>query len=120
MSKLFDEIQAICTNQKIVKKMPMVDIRTICEDDFNYGYRYRVVATLGAQTVITNHGLSKMTDSEFERLLREKVYRPLAEHIFGEFRLPLIEASFAAANGDSEKACELIDGVLKSMFRVGD
>lgn len=116
MSKLFDHIKAIRTNEKFVKRMPMVDVQHIVKDDFNVGYRYRVVATLGAEATINNG--AKMTNDNFEQMLREKVYRPLAEHIFGEFRLPLIEAQFAAANGDFDKVNELIDGVLNSMFSV--
>jgi hypothetical protein len=119
MSKLFDYIKATQTNERIVKRMRMVDVQNTAINYLDV-YRYRVVATLGSEVTIGNTAKPKMTNDNFEQMLREKVYRPLAEHIFGEFRLPLIEAQFAAFNGDSEQACKLIEDVLNSMFNVGE
>ena len=101
----------------IPKPLKMVDVHSEYSD-FRYDTEatiYKVQAKLGASVVVTD---SDRFNIGWETLLKSKIYRPLAEEIFGEFRQPLLEADLAIMQGDSKKASELIGTVLNSMFKV--
>lgn len=119
MSKLFEHLQAYQTRERTHRPQPLkmvtselssFDLRT-----GGYATVYRVEARLGAQVAVTDETREAVN---WEKLLKQKVYRPLAEEIFGEFRQPLLEADLAVAQGDVDKASALIRAVLNSMFEV--
>ena len=119
MSKLFDHLQAYQTRERTYKPQPLkmvtsefssFDLRT-----GGYATVYRVEARLGAQVAVTDETREAVN---WEKLMKDKIYRPLAEEVFGEFRQPLLEADLAIAQGDVDKASALIRAVLNSMFEV--
>ncbi len=119
MSKLFDYIQAYPTRERMRVDQPlkMVDLR---QDTYNLrngseATVYRIEARLGAQVVVTDESKEAIG---WEELLKNTVYQPLAEEVFGEFRQPLVNADLAILQGDYMKASKLIREVLDSMFRV--
>ena len=119
MSKLLDYIKITATQERrlLPKPLKMVEIKYISE---NYNVIesaivHRVEARLGVQVAITDE--MKQQD-DWERIVKYKVYAPLAETIFGEFRQPLLEADLAMLEGDVDTASRLIREVLDSMFNV--
>ena len=76
---------------------------------------YRIEARFGAQVAVTDESKEAIG---WERLLKEKVYRPLAHEVFGEFRKPLLDADLAIAQGEYREASKLIHEILDSMFKV--
>ena len=119
MSKLFEHLQAYQTRERTYKPQPLkmvtselssFDLRT-----GGYATVYRVEVRLGAQVAVADETREAIS---WEKLLKQKVYRPLAEEVFGEFRQPLIEAELAAYQGRPEEVVKLIRGVLDSMFEV--
>ena len=119
MSKLLEHLQAYQTNERTYKPQPlkMVDSKFSSFDLRTGGYAtvYRVEVRLGAQVAVSDQTKEAVG---WEKLLKSKVYRPLAEEVFGEFRQPLLEADLAVAQGDVDKASALIRAVLDSMFHV--
>lgn len=119
MSKLFDHIKAYQTRDRtyVQKPLKMVDFN---EDSYSMRIAgeatiYRFEARLGAQMAVTDETKEAV---DWQLLMKQLVYKPLAEEIFGEFREPLIEAEFAIRQGRDQDAIKLIDRVLKSMFDV--
>jgi len=118
MSKLLDYLQTYETNERkyVPQPLKMVDAEvTSYETKDDFAIVYRVIARLGAQVVVS---AEERTAGQWQTILKTKVYRPLAEEIFGEFRKPLIDADLAIAQGEYRKASKLIGQVLDSMFRV--
>jgi len=118
MSKLFDHLRAYETDERkyIPQPLKMVDAEmTSYETKDDFAIVYRVIARLGAQVVVS---AEERTAGHWETIIKTKVYRPLAEEIFGEFRQPLIDADMAIAQGEYREASKLISQVLDSMFRV--
>ena len=119
MSKLLEHLQVHNTGERknLSKPLKLVTGKLTSEDWYyeDYNTVYRVDVRLGAQ-VIVSQADKQAVGSEF--LIKQKVYRPLAEEIFGEFRQPLIDADFAIAQGDYGEASNLINEVLNSMFKV--
>jgi hypothetical protein len=120
MSKLFDHLQATDTgNRKHIQKPLKMVTGTVNVHEMyiqeDVAKVYRVEARLGAQVVVTPE-LLQLADSN--KYIKDKVYRPLAEEVFGEFRQPLIDADFAIFQGDYELASKLIREVLDTMFKV--
>lgn len=118
MSKLFDQLRCYETNERkyIPQPLKMVDAETTTyEIKSEFATVYRVIAKLGAQVIISDD-VRRL--GNWNEIIKNKVYRPLAEEIFGEFRKPLIEADLAIQQGDYVKASQLICGVLDSMFKV--
>jgi hypothetical protein len=118
MSKLFDHLQATDTgNRKHVQrplKMVTGNVDSY-EMPHDFAKIYRVEARLGAQVVVTPE-LLRLADTT--NIIKDKVYRPLAEEVFGEFRQPLLDADFAMFQGEYELASKLIREVLDTMFKV--
>ena len=120
MSKLFDYIQATDTGQRRHQQKPLkmvtgkISTYEMYMDD-SIAKVYRVEARLGAQVVVTPELQASV---DLTHILKDKIYRPLAEEIFGEFREPLLEADLAIFQGEPEKASKLIREVLDKMFRV--
>ena len=119
MSRLLEHLQvrAIGERRHVPKPLNMVTGEHSSFDLRVGGYAtvYRVEARLGAQVAVTDETREAIN---WETLMRDKVYRPLAEEVFGEFRQPLLEADLAIAQGDIDKASKLIRNVLDSMFKV--
>jgi hypothetical protein len=120
MSRLFDYLQNTDTGERRHQPKPLKMVtgkisahETSLHDSI--AKVYRVEARLGAQVVITPELLETV---DFTTIIKDKVYRPLAEEIFGEFRQPLIEADLAIFQGEPEKASKLIREVLDKMFKV--
>lgn len=120
MSRLFDYLQTADTGERRYQPKPlkMVTGKLTAQESYlqdSIAKIYRVEARLGAQVVVTPE---LQTRDDFTTMLKDKVYRPLAEEIFGEFRQPLIEADFAIFEGEPEKASKLIREVLDKMFKL--
>lgn len=118
MSKLLDYLQIYETNDRKYMPQPlkMVDAEvTSYESVDDFAIVFRVIARLGTQVVVSNEERSQ---GQWQAILKSRVYRPLAEEIFGEFRQPLIDADLAIAQGEYRKASKLIGEVLDSMFKV--
>lgn len=119
MSRLLKHIQMRKTTERVLEPLKMVTVEhTTLDHPIDYGYIYRVKATLGAELVVSETAIQSMTDEMLKEYLRSQVYRPLAEEVFGEYRKPLIDAIFAIHKREPDKAVELIDSVLDSMFKV--
>jgi len=119
MSKLLEHLQITNTNERryVPKPLKMVTGTLTSEKMYlqDYATVYTVEARLGAQVVVSDtEKLAIGADS----IIKQKVYRPLAEEVFGEFRQPLIDADFAISQGDYKEASKLIREVLYSMFKV--
>lgn len=119
MSRLFDYIKAYETRDRmhIPQPLKMVDFN---QESYTIKYGgaatiYRFEARLGAQVAVSDETKEAV---DWDVIMKSKVYRPLAEEVFGEFRQPLIEAELAAYQGRPEEVVKLIRGVLDSMFRV--
>ena len=117
MSKLLEQIKAYETNTRVAQPLQMV---SVTKDVYEIprpesAIVYTVKATLGASVVVTD-SLKETVD--WQTVVKQKVYRPLAEEIFGEFRKPLLDADLAIYTGDMQKASSLIRQVLDSMFAV--
>lgn len=119
MSKVLEHLQVRSTGERkyLPKPLKMVTGTLTSEDWYleDYATVYRVDVRLGAQVIVTEAEKQKV-GADF--IIKQKVYRPLAEEIFGEFREPLIEADLAIAQGEYDKASKLIREVLDSMFKV--
>jgi hypothetical protein len=76
---------------------------------------HRVIAKLGASVAVTDEEKHTV---KWREILKAKVYRPLAEEVFGEFRKPLLDADLAISKGEYREASKLIHSVLESMFAV--
>jgi hypothetical protein len=119
MSKLLEHLQITNTNERryVPKPLKMVTGTLTSEDMYlqDYATVYTVEARLGARVVVSDtEKLAVGADS----IIKQKVYRPLAEEVFGEFRQPLIDADLAIAQGEYKQASDLIREVLYSMFKV--
>lgn len=117
MSRLFDHIRAYQTGKRVNIPQPlkMVDFSQDTYDmRISAATVYRFDARLGAQFSVSDAAKEAV---DWELIMKQNVYRPLAEEIFGEFREPLIEAEFAIRQGRDEDAVKLIRGVLDSMFK---
>jgi hypothetical protein len=119
MSKLLDYLQVHSTGERrhVPPPLKMVTSQHSSYDLRVGGYAtvYRVEARLGAQVTVSDETKQAI---DWETLMRDKVYRPLAEEVFGEFREPLLEADLAITQGDTDKASKLIHNILDSMFKV--
>jgi hypothetical protein len=118
MSKLFEHLQATDTgNRRLLQKPLKMVTSTFDSHEMPHDFAkvYRVVVTLGAQVVVTPE-LLRLADTT--NIIKDKVYRPLAEEVFGEFRQPLLDADFAMFQGEYELASKLIREVLDTMFKV--
>jgi hypothetical protein len=120
MSKLFDYLQTADTGERRIQQKPlkMVTGKVNAHETYlhdSIAKVYRVEARLGAQVVVTPELLQAV---DFTTIIKDKVYRPLAEEIFGEFREPLLDADLAIFQGEPEKASQLIREVLDKMFKV--
>ena len=119
MSKILDHLQVRNTNERkhVIKPLKMVTGTLTSEEWYHQEYStvYSVRAVLGAQVIVSDIEKQQVG---IDFILKQKVYRPLAEEIFGEFRRPLIDADFAIAQRDYETASKLIREVLDSMFKV--
>ncbi len=119
MSKLLEHLQVRNTDERkhVIKPLKMVTGTLKSEEYYHQEYStvYSVRAVLGSQVIVSNIEMQRV-DVDF--ILKQRVYRPLAEEIFGEFRRPLIDADFAIAQGEYETASKLIREVLDSMFKV--
>lgn len=119
MSKLLEHLQVHVTGERrhISPPLKMVTSEYSSYDLRVGGYAtvYRVEARLGAQVAVSDETKQAI---DWQKLLKDKVYRPLAEQVFGEFREPLLQADLAIAQGDTDKASKLINEVLYSMFKV--
>ena len=119
MSKLLDYIKVTATQERRLMPQPlkMVEVKHTSEryNVIESAIVHRVEARLGVQVAITDE---MMQQGDWERIIKHKVYAPLAETIFGEFRAPLLEADLACLEGDYDKASQIIRGVLDSMFKV--
>ena len=118
MSKLFDHLQATDTGNRKHVQRPLKMVTgsmDVYQESLYFSKVYRVEARLGAQVVVTPE-LLRLADTT--NIIKDKVYRPLAEEIFGEFRQPLLDADFAMFQGEYELASKLIREVLDTMFRV--
>jgi hypothetical protein len=120
MSQLFDHLQVTDTGERRhqLKPLKMVTGKLTAHESYlqdSIAKIYRVEARLGAQVVVTPELQASVN---LTHIIKDKVYRPLAEEIFGEFRQPLIDADFAIFEGEPEKASKLIREVLDKMFRV--
>ena len=116
MSRLLKHIQVIKTPELVPEPLTMVLVKET-SDTFQYGSVYRVEARLGAEIRVSDEVLEN-SNITVENILRHKIYRPLAEEVFGEYRKPLIDAILAIHQGDSRKAINLVDSVLDSMFKI--
>lgn len=119
MSKLLDYIKVTATEQRkyVQKPLKMVDIKHDVQESYypDISTMYRVEARLGCQVMVTDN----MKEAYgWEQVLKHKVYAPLADTIFGEFRQPLLEADLAIAQGEYSEASKLIREVLDTMFKV--
>ena len=118
MSKVIEHIEVRVSGKEYPNFKPLnyVDAE---QQYFSIKYsnyvEYRVIATFGASIRVGPEELKSVTS---EQILKAKVYRPLAEEIFGEYRMPLLEADRAAYEGDFRKVSEIIHKVLDSMFKV--
>ncbi len=119
MSKLLEYIKVTSTEQRkyVQKPLQLVDVRHSVEESYypEVATMYRVEARLGSQLMVTD---SMKAAYGWEQILAHKVYIPLANSIFGEFRQPLLDADLAIAQGEYDTASQLIREVLDSMFRV--
>lgn len=119
MSKLLDYIKVTSTEQRkyVQKPLKLVDVRHDVQESYypDIATMYRVEARLGSQIMVTD---SMKATYGWEQVLAHKVYMPLANSVFGEFRQPLLDADLAIAQGEYDTASELIRKVLDSMFKV--
>lgn len=119
MSKLLDYIKVTSTEQRkyVQKPLKLVDVRHDMQESYypDIATMYRVEARLGSQIMVTD---SMKSTYGWEQVLAHKVYMPLANSVFGEFRQPLLDADLAIAQGEYDTASELIRKVLDSMFKV--
>ena len=119
MSKLLEHLQVRNTGERknLPKPLKMVTGKLTSEDWYyeDYATVYRVDVRLGAQVMVLQADKQAVGA---DAIIKSKVYRPLAEEVFGEFRQPLIDADFAIAQGDYDTASKLINEVLESMFKV--
>lgn len=119
MSKLLDYIKVTSTEQRkyVQKPLQLVDVKHSVQESYypDIATMYRVEARLGSQVMVTD---SMKATYGWEQVLAHKVYVPLANSIFGEFRQPLLDADLAIAQGEYDTASELIRGILDSMFKV--
>jgi hypothetical protein len=119
MSRLLDYIKVTATEERkyIQKPLKLVDVKHSSHESYypDIATMYRVEARLGSQVIVSDNMKAQYG---WERILTKKVYEPLAESIFGEFRQPLLDARIAILEGDTTEANKLIDQVLENMFRV--
>lgn len=118
MSKLFDHLRAYETDERKYSPNPFKLVNsevTVYEPPSDYSIVYRVIAKLGTQVIVSQE---ERANGHWDTIIKQKVYRPLAEEIFGEFRQPLIDADLAIAQGKYREASKLIGSVLDSMFKV--
>lgn len=119
MSRLLDYIKVTATEQRkyIQKPLSLVDVTHNHSKSYypDMATMYRVEARLGSQVIVSD---DMKAQYGWETILTRKVYEPLAESVFGEFRQPLLDARIAIMQGDTHEANKLIDGVLEGMFRV--
>lgn len=118
MSRILDHLRAYETDKRVHLPKPLKLVSSevfTYEAPINYGIVYNVQAKLGAQVIVTEEAKQR---GNWSQIIKEGVYRPLAEEIFGEFRQPLIDADFAIMQGEYGEASRLIKGVLDSMFKV--
>jgi hypothetical protein len=119
MSQLLDYIKVTATEQRkyIQKPLQLVDVTHSMQETYypDIGTMYKVEARLGCQLIVSD---SMKAQYGGEQVLKHKVYAPLAESIFSEFRRPLLYADLAIAQGEYSEASKLIREVLDSMFNV--
>lgn len=119
MSKLLDYIKVTATEQRkyVQKPLQLVDVKHSMEETYypDIATMYRVEARLGSQIMVTD---SMKAQYGWEQVLKHKVYVPLANSVFGEYRQPLLDADLAIAQGEYDVASKLIHEVLNSMFKV--
>lgn len=120
MSRLLDYIEVRATGKSYAQMPPIQYVAyefhvTDAPIRFYDAKEYRVKATFGANAVVSSKELDTIG---WEQIAKHKIYRPLAEEIFGEFRQPLLEADRAAYEGNYRKVSEIIHQVLDSMFKV--
>jgi hypothetical protein len=119
MSKLLDYIKVTSTEQRkfVQKPLQLVDVKHDIQESYypDIATMYRVEARLGSQIMVTD---SMKATYGWEQVLAHKVYVPLANSIFGEFRQPLLDADLAIAQGEYDTASQLIREVLDTMFKV--
>lgn len=119
MSKLLDYIKVTATEQRkfVQKPLQLVDVTHSVQESYypDIATMYRVEARLGSQLMVTD---SMKAQYGWEQVLAHKVYVPLANSVFGEFRQPLLDADLAIAQGEYDTASQLIREVLDTMFKV--
>ena len=119
MSKLLDYIKVTATEQRkyVQKPLQLVDVKHDMQETYypDIATMYRVEARLGSQIMVTD---SMKSQYGWEQVLAHKVYVPLANSIFGEFRQPLLDADLAISQGEYDTASQLIHKVLDTMFKV--
>lgn len=119
MSKLLEYLKVHQTSERRYQVQPLKLVSgttDIYESPALGATVYRVEARLGSQAIISDQ--FKHKEPDINAILRARVYAPLAEEIFGEFRQPLLDADLAIMQGDYHKASELIGRVLTTMFKV--
>jgi len=119
MSRLLDYIKVTATDQRkfIQKPLSLVDVTHSTQETYypDVATMYRVEARLGSQIMVTDQ---MKIDYGWEKIITRKVYEPLAESVFGEFRQPLLNARLALLQGETDVAIKLVEEVLDGMFKV--
>lgn len=71
---------------------------------------YRIVASFGLSSWVPDN------DGTAIQLAIKRAQRQFVEHVFGEFRLPLIELEHDLANRDFDAAMARVQQILSTMF----
>ena len=125
MSKLSEQIRSYKLNTRTIKfpqpSISCLDIETLIEKptdadifppSFSSYCIYRIGAQFKYEIRLTDN---KDIDSELS-YVEERARLAIVHEVFGEYKIPLIEAEMACYEGDTDKAAKTIKGILESMF----
>lgn len=119
MSKFWDVLLARPTGKQhhILRKFMTYEAGPVgpVPTNVSTGTEYEVSAKVAARFIIDDalRGLDR--DAAFDYHVKTS-RRAIVEAVFGEFRIPLLEALGALAHNDAREAERLVDSVLRTMF----
>lgn len=111
MSKLIKQLKAYQTGETYAEYSP-VTFKSSYEEfpqrcSGEYSYKYDISVTLGSYMIIPQNQL---------QFAKERVVKEVAEWVFGEYRVMLIDISRAAYDRDFNKVMRKVIEIEESMF----
>ena len=122
MSKLVDNIREYQTGKRIAYK-PTISTLSLEEEwsprDLTLvsGSIYRLKVALGVDVIISDELLEHDPDAAV-RMALEHVRHQVANHVFGEFRQPLLDLRTRFAQQSDYKGADMVADILDTMFKV--